>query len=255
MEKREPCDAMHAEKTSLRRQITDEALDLGAYLYHAGLDYFGDVWRNVIRTPQSASGFLSNKRERRVVGAIGLAMLLSAGVAAYKNHVDELPQLTSTTQPSQNKYKTTDFSEDDDATIAARVAFGEARGCDPLERAIIIRTLVNRARDGKRWNGETIKEVALMPSQYSCFNKGDSNRKKVMDPEEYGAEMFYECLRIARAVLKPNVIDTMSQGATNYFNPDVVKKPKGWKWERLEEIGHIDLGDGKKTKHKFYRED
>jgi N-acetylmuramoyl-L-alanine amidase len=111
-------------------------------------------------------------------------------------------------------FHTKDFSEDDDVTIAARTAFGEARPCSETEIEAVVWTLKNRARRGKH----TIKEVALAPKQYSCFNRNDPNREKLMNPRKYDPNKFAECLEIAERVLCLAGEDP-TEGAINYYSP------------------------------------
>ena len=157
-------------------------------------------------------------------------------------------------EPSKN-YKTSDFSDDSDEVTLARMIFGEARSCEDLERVAVGYTAVNRANDGKKWNGETVKEAVLKPWQYSCFNENDPNREKLMNPQMYDEKSFRECLDIARGVLSGERKD-VSEGATHYFNPQYARPD--WA-SKLEKIGKIEIGkteDGRPvySKHEFYRE-
>lgn len=143
-------------------------------------------------------------------------------------------------------YKTSDFSSDSDEILMARMLFGEGRNCSDEERIAIGYTAVNRANDGKRWNGETIRDAILKDKQYSCFNKGDANRAKLMDPMKYEPEAFEKCLESAHEVIV-NSRSEMNKGQTHYFNPATVNPKWASKMEK------IDLE--KDCKHVFYRED
>lgn len=153
---------------------------------------------------------------------------------------------------SKSKYKTSDFTKDSEQVLLARMLFGEARDCSELEKVAIAYTVVNRANDGKKWNGETIKEAILKPFQYSCFNNSDPNKEKLMDPEKYDNKSFQECLAVAQKVLNGEYKQRNS-GATHYFNPEIVKRPK-WA-DKMHKIGKVKINEEKYSKHEFYKED
>lgn len=157
----------------------------------------------------------------------------------------ERQQTQPQSQPEQAKidYRTNDFSRDSDAVLMARMLFGEARNCSKAEKIAIAYTAINRARDGKRWNGETVREAILARKQYSCFNENDINRKKLMDPLRYGSKSFYECFDIAQKVLNGDYADS-GNGATHYY-ASTINQP-AWAG-KMRRIGKID-------KHIFYKE-
>lgn len=127
--------------------------------------------------------------------------------------IDRLYDLNNLPNP-----KTTDpdFKGDDDITLLARLVFGEARGESVDVRKDIAYTVVNRA-GGNQWWGHTAREVVLKPYQYSCFNRGDPNLPKLMDPFSYASRSTWsECLGVATCVLANPDKDT-SKGATHYF--------------------------------------
>ena len=144
-------------------------------------------------------------------------------------------------------YQTNDFAKDDDKTLLARMLFGEARSCSEQEKVAIAYTVLNRANDGKKWNGTDVRSVILCPYQYSCFNQADPNRAKVMNPRGYDAKSWNECLRVAEEVLEGKYQDP-TKGATHYHtlssNPTWASSPK------MEKIGRIG-----NSAHTFYREE
>ncbi len=134
------------------------------------------------------------------------------------------------------------FKHDSELMLLARMVFGEARN-QPLEAMIgVAYTAVNRMEIGG-WYGKSLREVLLKPWQYSCFNKNDPNRKKLMNPLLYEKlEIFTKCLAVAHAVLNGLVKDP-TNGATHYFSGN--RKPR---WARkMRWCGKI--GD-----FKFYKE-
>jgi len=150
-----------------------------------------------------------------------------------------------------SEYKTIDFSKDTEQILLARMLFGEARDCSKLEKITIAYTAINRAKDGKKWNGETLREAILKPCQYSCFNKGDPNKEKLMDPEKYDKKSFQECLAVAEKVLCGEY-EKFNAGATHYFNPKTVRKPE-WA-DKMSKIGRIKISNNQYSKHEFYKE-
>ncbi len=157
----------------------------------------------------------------------------------------------------EHRYKTDDFRKDAEDVLEARMLFGESRDCAPLEQIAIGYTAVRRANDGKKWNGETVKEAILAPSQYSAFNKSDPNRVKMMDPEKYDAKAFDQCLEISKGVLTKKYSDP-TQGATHYHTLGV--HPKWADSKKMVKIGRIEVGKDKDrkpifSKHIFYREE
>ena len=142
--------------------------------------------------------------------------------------------------------------------------FGEARQSDvsEIERIAIGYTAINRANDGKKFNGETIREAILKHRvndkgeiffQYSCFNYGDPNRKQLMDPQKYDSRSFEKCLAIAEKILSGNE-KYPAHGATHYYNPDEVKKKPSWA-DKIKKIGRIKVSENRLSKHEFYREE
>lgn len=146
-------------------------------------------------------------------------------------------------------YKTADFSDDTDEILLARMLFGEARNCSYEEKIAVAYTALNRIDDGKKWNGETLREVILCPWQYSCFNQNDVNKEKLMNPQDYDGKSFHECLRAAKEILSGQHTD-LTGGATHYFNPQVVQP--SWA-NKMIKIGKLKTKKGL-TKHEFYRE-
>lgn len=140
------------------------------------------------------------------------------------------------------EYKTSDFSKDSDRIILARAIYGEARNCSDEEKIAVAHTVINRVNDGKKWNGENVKDVILKPWQYSCFNKNDVNYEKLKNPDK---KIFERCLKVADEVLQGKY-ENLNKGQTHYFNPKVVKP----KWaDKMYKIGKIG-----NSKHEFYIE-
>lgn len=141
-------------------------------------------------------------------------------------------------------YKVSDFSEDPDQILLARMLLGETEDCSKIEKIAVAYTAINRAKDNKRWNGETLREAILKPYQYSCFNK--EYNQPLKNPMRYNQKEFLNCLKLAEEILAGKYKDPTG-GATYYYNPSKIQKPNWAK--RLKRIGKI-----KNSYHVFYKE-
>lgn len=182
-------------------------------------------------------------------GIVSLSGLLASGAAqgALTSRVDNSKILVN----GNPGYITDNFSSDSDRVILARMLFGEARNCSYDEKIVIAFTAINRSHDGKKWNGESIKGSILKPLQYSCFNEGDPNKKKLMDPQKYDNNSWDECLSAADTVLDGR-FSFYNKGQTNYHTPTV--HPTWADSKLMESRTFTEWNPGKDFKHVFYKE-
>jgi N-acetylmuramoyl-L-alanine amidase len=103
--------------------------------------------------------------------------------------------------------------------VLARTIYGEARG--ELVRgkeavACVVVNRVRRARDrgGAYWWGADVESVCRKPWQFSCWNAGDPNRRRIEAVDETN-RVFQTCLRIARRAIAGAIKDPTG-GATHY---------------------------------------
>lgn len=153
--------------------------------------------------------------------------------------------LEETKQAEPVSYKTDDFQTDSDEVILARMIFGEARSCSDLEKTAVAYTALNRANDGKDWNGKTLKEAILKKLQYSCFNSNDVNLEKLKDPVKYDEESWKKCLEISNKVINKTSSDP-TNGATHFHTRSVHPY---WADDLSVKL------DDENLSHIFYRED
>lgn len=146
---------------------------------------------------------------------------------------------------SKKDYSTSDFSKDSEYELLARLIFGEARGVNDFEKAAVAYSVINRVNDGKKWNGETIKEVILKPYQYSAFNENDPNLRKLKNPMDYEPKSWKDSLKMSYEILNTNIWDDVNKGQTHYFNPKYANP--SWKNDMLK----VNLED---TVHDYYIE-
>jgi len=180
---------------------------------------------------------------------------LNQEVSQERPQIVPLTNLSEINLPLVNtqntNYKTTDFSGDSDEVLLARMLFGEARNCDLTEKVAVAYTAINRANDGKKENGENLREVILSDYQYGCFNLKDSNRARLMDPQRTDKISWQKCLDTAKAVIDGKCIDP-TNGATHYHMPSV--NPDWAKSSQMTKIGKIKTEEGKESEHIFYKE-
>ncbi len=121
----------------------------------------------------------------------------------------------------------------------ARTIYGEARG--ELVRgkeavAAVVMNRVRRARQrgGYRW-GIDVAGVCAKPWQFSCWNEGDPNRRKIEAVTDAN-QTFQTCIRIARRALAGTLPDP-TDGATHY-HAQGVSPPWAQKRVPAVEIGN-----------------
>ena len=102
----------------------------------------------------------------------------------------------------------------DDVQILARTLYGEARGETIAGRVAVANVIVNRFKAKKWFSGETIKDTCLKPKQFSCWNEGDPNRRKILSVEvrDY---VFAECMTIAQLAVA-DVLKDCTFNSTHY---------------------------------------
>ena len=129
--------------------------------------------------------------------------------------------------------------------VLARTLYGEARGEELAGIEAVASVILNRVAfaqsRGRYWWGNDITSVCLKPSQFSCWNKADPNRKKLLalSPRDPAYRL---CKRIAKRAVAGDLPD-QTEGATHYHTHAVDPF-----WAR----GHVpcaEIGN-----HLFYRD-
>ena len=109
------------------------------------------------------------------------------------------------------------MSTENDILLIAKTIVGEGRG-EPFEGKIGIAHVIMNRLHYKGWFGSTIPQVINKPSQFSCWNKNDVNRKIASNPEKYvDNDVWEECKVAARLVYNNKIADTTA-GATHYMS-------------------------------------
>ena len=138
------------------------------------------------------------------------------------------------------------MSKENDIDIMARTLWAEARGEGDLGIRAVACVIMNRFRE-KKWysflNGtHTIAGVCQKPAQFSCWNKSDPNRSKLLTINESDL-IFRECMIIAETAMDGKLED-ITFGANHYF-ASWISKPK---WADKMQFC-ITIGQ-----HNFYKE-
>lgn len=100
-----------------------------------------------------------------------------------------------------------------DVDILARTLYGEAQARNQEDAVGIACVVLNRVGYGGRY-GDTVADVCLKPKQFSCWNPGDPNLKRIKKAH-LGQAWFSECFRIADAAVSGDIHD-VTGGATHY---------------------------------------
>ena len=100
---------------------------------------------------------------------------------------------------------TVTLSDLSDKEVVARTIYGEARGEGIIGMQAVACVIQNRARIGG-WYGKSPREVCLRPFQFSCWNRTDPNRAKLLSipPED---QQYQDALTIADRLLSGMLLD------------------------------------------------
>lgn len=117
--------------------------------------------------------------------------------------------------------------------------WGEARGEGPLGMLGVAHVIVNRAYGPKASlpeamtadSGHALKVQILKPLQFSCFNKDDPNRVKLLEPHKHEPLPWGQALAVAILVLNGMTLDP-THGAKNYLTADLYESDSAPKWAK-----------------------
>ncbi len=101
----------------------------------------------------------------------------------------------------------------------ARTIWGEARGEGTTGMHAVANVIMNRLHISTThngyWWGDNVIQICQKPYQFSCWNKDDPNRDKVMHVAKESDVYFASAMRIAGRAIYTNLMD-MTQGADHY---------------------------------------
>jgi spore germination cell wall hydrolase CwlJ-like protein len=109
---------------------------------------------------------------------------------------------------------------ENDLTVLAQTMWGEARGEIEEGKKAIANVVFNRFNAKKWFSGDTISKTCQFPWQFSCWNKDDPNREKMLKLSYMQLKPYFE-------LIKESMDEgDNTNGATHYYAPKVVKAPK-----------------------------
>ena len=110
-----------------------------------------------------------------------------------------------------------------DIKIMAKTIYGEARGeythCGRAALEAIGHVIMSRSRA----NNDPISAVCLKPWQFSCWNKGDPNRK-IVENVPSSDTIYCICESIANQLVH-NELPDITNGANHYYSTSLSKPP------------------------------
>lgn len=132
--------------------------------------------------------------------------------------------------PEQNRLAEIKAALTDEQALALTL-WAEARGEGEKGLAAVACVIRNRAKQPGWW-GRTIREVCLLPSQFSCWNYGqDPNHRKlvrmaerVLAGEDIPDKRFQEILVLAAGVVA-DLVDDCVKGSDHYYSPEAMVPP------------------------------
>jgi N-acetylmuramoyl-L-alanine amidase len=147
---------------------------------------------------------------------------------------------------------------DTDILVGALTIYGEARGDTQEGKVAVAHTIVNRCKAQKWWGkgygdnpDHSIATVCLKPSQFSCWNDGDPNKKTLFDRRAEGFDLniadkdFRACLKALIDAVDGFTVDH-TKGSTHYLTTKLHASGKGPEWAKRGD--YIEIGA-----HRFFR--
>lgn len=130
--------------------------------------------------------------------------------------------------------------------IVCRTVYGEARG-EPREGKYAVVWVIRNRAGLRGYGGPTLDGVCLKKFQFSCWNKSDPMRPKIVRAT---GEQLANCLVATFDVLMDKVPDP-TNGSMHYLNPEVTRRirPDG----KLPDWARDEYISAKIGKHFFYR--
>ena len=120
----------------------------------------------------------------------------------------------------------------DQVDTMARTLWGEARG-EGLEGIIAVANVIMNRVKNPTWWGHDVISVCTKPWQFSCWNKNDPNRQKLINVTNDDPQ-FQACKKIAAVACDGN-LDDITDGSTNYFDLRM-PQPPAWAKEKAPTV-------------------
>ncbi len=108
----------------------------------------------------------------------------------------------------------------------ARTLWGEARGEGSAGMQAVAHIVLNRLaiskKMGRYWWGNDVVQICQKPFQFSCWNKDDPNRGKLITLNADNDIYFVTARRIARRAITGALGSDITMGATHYHAKGIV---------------------------------
>jgi len=140
------------------------------------------------------------------------------------------------------------FGHLDDKQIMALTIYGEARG-ESDEGKIAVGSIILERVDHRKWDGDTIQEVCLMPFQFSCFLPDDQNFKALKMIAEDWKEKFIrstdlqDCYHITCDMLAGRILRTSEIAENHATQYKTIDCKAAWakKMKKVATIGNHEF--------------
>ena len=121
-----------------------------------------------------------------------------------------------------------EFLKDMAIDVLARTIYGEARsetleGMKAVAHVVLNRVAKAKKNNGKYWWGHDVITVCQKPYQFSCWNPGDPNRKKLMSVGRKSSS-FRKCIEVATLAVNGDLGKDITNGADHYHTTAVAPK-------------------------------
>lgn len=125
-----------------------------------------------------------------------------------------------------------------DPQLMALTIYGEARG-ESKDGKIAVGSVILERVDHRKWDGDTIQEVCLMPYQFSCYLPGDPNFKALKriaqdwDNKYKNSLDLQSCYHVASDLVDgvfPRTKEIAEYHCCQYLTTDLRKSKRCPKW-------------------------
>ena len=106
----------------------------------------------------------------------------------------------------------------------AKTIYGEARG-ESIETMFAVGWVIRNRLQSKR-HGKTYKDVVLQPKQFSCWNKGDTNYKKIKVAIK--GRLWEVCIGVAVVVMQLSEKHNPIPEVKHYYDKSLDGNPPFW---------------------------
>ena len=106
----------------------------------------------------------------------------------------------------------------------AKTIYGEARG-ESVETMFAVGWVIRNRLQAKRY-GNTYRDVVLQDKQFSCWNKGDPNYKKIKGM--ISGRLWEVCIGVAIVVMQSAEKHNPVFGVKHYYDKSMDSNPPYW---------------------------